>query len=115
MGCLSLFSERLPHVRFLGVDVSEAVDMAASRFAERGIQGAFMQADIVDLPIPEESVDVIFSEGVLHHTDSTERALKGLATKLRPGGRLLFYVLSPQGTDPGVQRRLHPRAATGCE
>jgi SAM-dependent methyltransferase len=35
---------------------------------------------------------MIFSEGVLHHTDSTERSLKSLAGKLKEGGRFLFYV-----------------------
>ena len=37
-------------------------------------------------------MDLIFSEGVLHHTDSTERSIHYLAAKLKTGGRFLFYV-----------------------
>ena len=111
MSGLELFEGGLDKVRYLGVDVSEAVDVAAERFAERGAPGAFMQADLSTLPLPEGSVDLIFSEGVLHHTDSTERALGHLATLLKPGGRILFYVYKKKGpirefTDDYLRDRL---------
>ena len=79
------------------VDISEAVDVARARFAERGLNAGFVQADICQLPFAPESVDVIFSEGVLHHTDSTERALKSLAPLLKIGGRFMFYVYRRKG------------------
>ena len=112
MSALELFGPILHRVRYLGVDVSTAVDVARERFTERGLDGAFMQADICDLPFPERSVDVIFSEGVLHHTASTERALKTLARLLKPGGRFLFYVYRRKGplrefTDDYIRARLH--------
>jgi SAM-dependent methyltransferase len=94
---LALFSGVLDRVRYLGADVSEAVDVAAARFAEAGLPAAFLQADVVNLPLPPESVDVIFSEGVLHHTDSTRGALLALARLLRPGGHFLFYVYRRKG------------------
>lgn len=97
-GCgLEVLEPLIPRVRYLGIDLSEAVDVARIRFQERGLPGAFLQADITDLPLPDASVDLIFSEGVLHHTDSTEGALKSLARKLKPGGRLLFYVYRRKG------------------
>lgn len=94
---LELLGPLLPRLRYLGVDVSSAVDVAQSRFSAAGYSGGFMQADISDLPLPEASVDLIFSEGVLHHTNSTERALKSLAGLLKPGGRFLFYVYKKKG------------------
>ncbi len=62
---------------------------------------------------------MIFSEGVLHHTDSTEASLKKLASLLVPGGRFLFYVYRRKGpirefTDDYVRARLQelePEAA----
>jgi arsenite methyltransferase len=45
----------------------------------------------------ERSVDVIFSEGVLRHTDSTRGALLALARLLSGGGRFLFYVHRRKG------------------
>jgi SAM-dependent methyltransferase len=108
---LALFGDALERTRYLGVDVSDAVDVAAARMAEGGISGGFLQASLMDLPLEPESIDVIFSEGVLHHTDSTRDALLGLARLLRPGGRFLFYVYRRKGpvrefTDDYVRDRL---------
>jgi len=46
----------------------------------------------MSIPIPDASVDLVFSEGVLHHTDRTEEAIDALARKLKVGGRFAFYV-----------------------
>jgi len=89
---LLLFADHLKEHDYLGVDISEAVDIGRQRFAEKGYPGDFLQANLLELPIPDESVDMIFCEGVLHHTDSTEQSLGTLATKLKPAGRFLFYV-----------------------
>jgi len=97
MSGLELLGPLLPRIRYLGVDVSEAVDVARQRFALQGHSCGFLQADISDLPLPPGSVDLIFSEGVLHHTDSTEGAIKSLARLLKPGGRFLFYVYKRKG------------------
>jgi SAM-dependent methyltransferase len=108
---LELFGPVMGRVRYLAVDVSSAVDVAAARFHAAGYFPAFMQADIRRLPIPPCSADVIFSEGVLHHTDSTEGALKDLAKLLKPGGRFMFYVYRRKGpvrefTDDYIRARL---------
>jgi arsenite methyltransferase len=97
MSGLELLGPLLPRIRYLGVDVSEAVDVARQRFAQQGHSCGFLQADISDLPLPPGSVDLIFSEGVLHHTNSTVGALKSLACLLKPGGRFLFYVYKKKG------------------
>jgi SAM-dependent methyltransferase len=115
MSALELFGEALPDIRYLGVDVSEAVDVAAARFAERGLQAGFMQADIAQLPFPDASVDLVFSEGVLHHTNSTQGALAALARLLKPGGRFLFYVYRRKGpirefTDDHIREKLQAMA-----
>lgn len=111
LSALELLDRRLHEVRYVGVDISRAVDVASERFRERGIDARFLQADLTALPFPERSVDVVFSEGVLHHTDSTEQALKNVAKLLRPGGRILFYVYRTKGpirefTDDYVRERL---------
>lgn len=113
MSGLELLGPLLPRIRYLGVDVSEAVDVARQRFAQRGHHCGFLQADISDLPLPPASVDLIFSEGVLHHTNSTEGALKSLARLLKPGGRFLFYVYKKKGpirefTDDYIREKLQP-------
>jgi arsenite methyltransferase len=108
---LTLLEDVLPHVRYLGSDISDAIDVAAQRMTERALDGAFLQCDLMELPLAEQSVDVVLSEGVLHHTDSTQAALGALARLLRPGGRFLFYVYRRKGpirefTDDHVRARL---------
>lgn len=111
MSGLSLFESVLDRVRYLGVDVSNSVDVAKARFEESGLPAAFIQADLNRIPLPENSVDLIFSEGVLHHTDSTRAALAALTKHLKPGGRIMFYVYRRKGpirefTDDFVREKL---------
>ena len=96
MSALELFGPRLARTRYLGADISSAVDVARTRFAERGVPGRFLQCDLMHVPLPEASVDIVFSEGVLHHTDSTEAAIGSLARLIKPGGRFLFYWYAPK-------------------
>jgi len=94
---LLFFGNYLKDHDYLGVDISDAVNIAKKRFHEKGYRGDFLQIDLINLPIPDESIDIIFSEGVLHHTDSTETSLKSLSKKLKKGGRFLFYVYTKKG------------------
>lgn len=111
MSAIGLLGSALRRIRYLGVDLSDAVDVARTRFAELGLAGAFVQSDLQQLPLPEGSVDLILSEGVLHHTDDTRAALAALVTYLKPGGRILFYVYRKKGalrefTDDYIRERL---------
>jgi SAM-dependent methyltransferase len=111
LSALELIGPVIPRLRDLGVDVSQAVGVARQRFAERGLSGAFLQADISNLPLADASVDLVFSEGVLHHTNSTERSFHSLARLLRRNGRFMFYVYRRKGpirefTDDYVRAKL---------
>lgn len=76
---------------FVGVDISAAIDTARERLGE--IEGtSFVQADILALPFQRASFDLVFSEGVLHHTPSTEAGFDALARLLCPGGEIMIYV-----------------------
>ena len=76
---------------WVGADISAAVEVARDRLG-RFPGTHFVQADVLQLPFRPGSFDAIVSEGVLHHTPSTERALKSLVPLLAPGGELMFYV-----------------------
>lgn len=97
-GCGSGYSgmifwgEHLKDNFYLGVDISDAIEVAKERFREAGLPGDFLKVSVLDLPVPDNSIDIIFSEGVLHHTDSSERAIKYLSTKLKKDGLFMFYV-----------------------
>ncbi len=94
---LVLFGDHLSNLHYLGIDISESVDIAKTRFEERDIPGEFIQANLTSLPIQESVFDVIFSEGVLHHTDSTKESLRKLVSSLRSSGLIMFYVYKKKG------------------
>jgi arsenite methyltransferase len=76
---------------YIGVDISAAIDVARERLG--GFPRThFVQADVLELPFRSGTFDAIISEGVLHHTPSTERAMKSLVPLLTAGGELMFYV-----------------------
>jgi SAM-dependent methyltransferase len=79
--------------RVVGVDLSSAAEVAAENLADRK-GSCFFQADAFTLPFKEESFDVIYSIGVLHHTPSCERAFKGLVKFLKPGGTIAIWLYS---------------------
>ena len=111
MSAAELFGAALVGMRYVGVDVSEAVDVARDRFAGRAWPAGFLQADLMRLPFAPGSFDAILSEGVMHHTDSTEAAFRALVPLLRPSGRFLFYVYRRKGpirefTDDHVRERI---------
>jgi arsenite methyltransferase len=87
-----LFGERLRNVAYVGADISQAVDIASETL--QGLAGAslFLQCDIMDLPFPAHSFDLVYSEGVLHHTPSTKAAIEKTAALVKPGGIFAIYV-----------------------
>jgi len=108
---LLLFGQHLAQHDYLGVDISSAVDVARERFAAAGVPGDFLRADLTAMPIPDESVDIAFSEGVLHHTNDTLAALTALTKTVKPGGRVMFYVYAKKAairefTDDHVRHSL---------
>jgi SAM-dependent methyltransferase len=81
-----------PHAgHVVAVDFSRAIDQAARNVAELP-NVSCVQADLLALPLADGAFDFVYSLGVLHHLAETERALRGLVAKLRPGGRLRIYL-----------------------
>lgn len=73
---------------YTGIDLTEAaVSLARRRFELEGLPGAFRVADAENLDFEDESFDLVYSHGVLHHTPDTERAVAEVHRVLVPGGR----------------------------
>ncbi len=94
MSALLLFGNELKKHNYIGVDVSESVEVAKKHFKEKGLPAQFYQCDLNDIPQELGDFDLIFSEGVLHHTDCVESAIRNLSKRLKPSGYFLFYVYS---------------------
>jgi len=67
--------------------------LAQENFRLRGLQGRFIHHDAEDLPFPDASFDLVYSNGVLHHTPNTHKVVDEIFRILRPGGRVIamFY------------------------
>lgn len=97
---------------WVGVDISEAIDVAKERLAARP-NTHFVQGDALQLPFRDGAFDTIFSEGVLHHTPSTRAALLSAARVLATGGEACFYVYKKKApirefTDDYVREQIAP-------
>lgn len=78
---------------YTGVDLTEAaVELARRRFELFDLVGEFRTADAENLDFADESFDLVYSHGVLHHTPDTERAVREVHRVLRKGGRAVVML-----------------------
>lgn len=80
--------------RCTGVDLTpRSVEITRHRFALYGNEGRFMIADGERLPFATESFDVVYSNGVLHHTPDTAGAIREIHRVLRKDGtaKVMLY------------------------
>ena len=78
---------------YTGIDLTEAaVNLARRRFELFNLRGSFRVADAERLDYPDNSFDLVYSHGVLHHTPDIRAAVRELHRVLRPGGRAVVMV-----------------------
>lgn len=76
-----------------GIDLSpHSIEIAKRRFEVYGLPGEFAIGDAEQLSFPDESFDVVYSFGVLHHTPNTERAISEVRRVLKPGGEAIIML-----------------------
>lgn len=80
--------------RWTGVDVTEtAVRRTGTRLALRELTyDGLHRASVLDLPFADDSFDIVFSHGVLHHVPDIVRAQREIHRVLRPGGKLVVML-----------------------
>ena len=83
--------------RGLGLDLSlDMLLLARDRLERAGLRNCSVrQGDIYDLPLANDSFDVVILHQVLHFLDDGARAIREAARVLRPGGRLLVVDFAP--------------------
>ena len=83
--------------RGLGLDLSlDMLLLARDRLERAGLRNCSVrQGDIYDLPLADDSFDVVILHQVLHFLDDGARAIREAARVLRPGGRLLVVDFAP--------------------
>ena len=80
--------------RCVGIDLTpRSIEITQHRFKLYGADGTFMISDGEHLPFRDESFDVVYSNGVLHHTPDTKGAIREVHRVLKPGGvaKVMLY------------------------
>jgi ubiquinone/menaquinone biosynthesis C-methylase UbiE len=77
-----------------GVDLSQtSLDRARRRCELAGVAPDLRLADAENLPFADNSFDIAYSYGVMHHSPDTARCLREAFRVLKPGGhaRIMLY------------------------
>lgn len=79
-----------------------AVDLNTTDIAMKRNEGRtninFIEADIASMDLGKQ-FDIVFSIGVVHHTDDPDKTMENLARHVKPGGRLIVWVYSEEGNE----------------
>src|SRR5205807_6238592 len=100
--CLFFFSSRRRHTRLQGDWSSDVCSsdlficccmLARQNAATNKVAANFLNADAECLPFADETFDLVYSWGVLHHSPDVARTLQEIHRVLRPGGecRAMLY------------------------
>lgn len=79
--------------KYTGIDLTDAaVELAKRRFELFDLPGTFRVADAERLDFPDNSFDIVYSHGVLHHTPDIAAAVREIHRVLRPGGKAVVML-----------------------
>jgi ubiquinone/menaquinone biosynthesis C-methylase UbiE len=80
----------------VGRDLTEAsVQLVKERLSVEGLSGDVAVGDVEALEFADQSFDLVYSYGVIHHTPDTEKAVREIYRVLKVGGvaRVMIYHL----------------------
>ncbi|MQG35847.1 MAG: class I SAM-dependent methyltransferase [SAR202 cluster bacterium] len=97
--------------KITAVDVSSTGLETARNNAQEFNQIQFQQASVLNLPFPDQSFDLVWCAGVLHHTDNFDKGLSELTRVLKPNGKLFLLVYGAGGLRWKVIKAARPIVA----
>jgi ubiquinone/menaquinone biosynthesis C-methylase UbiE len=104
-----------PAGRAIGLDMTdEMLELARSNAEKAGVENVeFLKGYLEEIPLPDESVDVVISNCVINLAADKRKVLAETARVLRPGGR---FAVSDVIADPEMDEatRADMQQWTGC-
>lgn len=99
---------------YTGIDLTErSIELGRKRFELSGLKGEFRVADAEKLDFADETFDVVYSHGVLHHTPDIEAAVREIRRVLKPGGRAIVMLYHRGSYNYRIGIRVLRRAGAG--
>lgn len=92
--------------RLIALDYSSAVDAARRNLKDRFPDVQFIQGDILNLPFAPESLDFVYSIGVLQHTPDPARCIAELIRRVKLDGRFCFTIYGRKWSTPFFSKYL---------
>ena len=76
---------------YVATDISQGMlDALAATAGRLGLRAETARCDASEIPLPRESVDLVFGHAVLHHLPDLDEAFAEFHRVLRPGGYVVF-------------------------
>lgn len=84
--------------KIFGLDLSEkSVNIANNRFSKHEFQPDFSVGSLLNISLPDNSVDLVFCSGVLVAVTQPQKAYNELVRVLKPGGHLILILYHRYG------------------
>ncbi len=99
----------ISHAETFGIDLTPELLHAGEALRHKPLLHLVV-ASAFHIPFAEASFDLVYSQGVLHHTYSTSKAFESCASYVRPGGEICIWLygledhLAGSGVSGWVQR-----------
>ncbi|AFL80698.1 methylase involved in ubiquinone/menaquinone biosynthesis [Aequorivita sublithincola DSM 14238] len=94
-----------------GIDLTdEAVYSTTKHLELLGLKGTIVKGSAEELPFKNESFDLVYSQGVLHHTDNIENTFSGIHRILRPDGEFIIMLYTKDSFNYWFRIQMYFRA-----